>query len=71
MSRNSTTRPIGGDHGAALDVADNSHQIVQDIIALHGDQAPTAAAWCAFTAWCEGDDEEYRFWSRIFLRLRN
>jgi len=28
-------------------------------------------AWCAFEAWCEGDDEEYQFWLGIFHRLRN
>ncbi len=71
MSRKSTTRALGRNHSAALDAADDTHQIVQDIIALYGDQAPTAAAWCAFTAWCEGDDEDYLMWSGIFQRLRN
>jgi hypothetical protein len=71
MSRNSTNRAISRGQGAGLDVANNGHQIVQDTIIRYGDQAPTVAAWCAFAAWCEGQDEEYHFWSRIFLRLRN
>ncbi|NTJ63158.1 hypothetical protein G6M50_08140 [Agrobacterium rhizogenes] len=71
MSRNSINRAVSCEQSAALDAANNSHQIVQDTITRYGDQAPTVAAWCAFTAWCEGQDEEYHFWSRIFLRLRN
>jgi len=70
MSRNSTRAP-GCEQSVALGVADDSHKIVQDTITVYGDQAPTVVAWCAFTAWCECQDEEYHFWSRIFLRLRN
>jgi len=41
------------------------------MIALYGDCAPTAVAWCAFEAWCECEEEEYQFWLGIFHRLRN
>ncbi|MGG6898589.1 hypothetical protein [Rhizobium sp. BR 315] len=71
MSRNSTTRPSAGRFDDKSDAARNDHRIVYDTIALYGDVAPTAVAWCAFEAWCEGDEEEYRFWLGIFQRLRN
>jgi hypothetical protein len=69
LSRNSTIRAAGPT--TASDTARDHHQMVQDVITLYGDQAPTAAAWCAFIAWCEESDEDYRFWSDIFQRLRN
>jgi len=70
LSRNSTTRS-GGCFDCKSDTARNNHQIVHDTIALCGDSAPTTVAWCAFEAWCGGDDEEYQFWLGIFHRLRN
>jgi hypothetical protein len=28
-----------------------------------------AAAWCAFSAHCEGREEDYRFWLQVFKGL--
>ncbi|NTF91692.1 hypothetical protein [Rhizobium rhizogenes] len=39
------------------------------MIDLFGPAAVTAAAWCAFSAYCEADDIEYRFWFTVFDRL--
>jgi hypothetical protein len=70
LSRNSTTR-AGRRFDGKFDSARNDHRIAHDAIALYGDAAPTAVAWCAFEAWCEDNDEEYQFWLSIFHRLRN
>lgn len=37
--------------------------------ALHSDKAALAAAWCAFSARCDGRNEDYRFWLAVFIRL--
>lgn len=39
--------------------------------ALHGTAAVTAVAWFALTARCEGREEEFRFWVRVFRLLNN
>jgi|UPI000648F2AD hypothetical protein len=39
------------------------------MIDLLGPAAATAAAWCAFSAYCEADDIEYRFWLTVFIQL--
>ncbi|MFS8049175.1 hypothetical protein [Rhizobium sp. BR 314] len=39
------------------------------IIDLFGPAAVTAAAWCAFSAYCEAEDAEYRFWFSVFSQL--
>jgi hypothetical protein len=73
LSRNSTTRARAARNrfNGKSDGACDYHQIVHDMIALYGDCAPTAVAWCAFEAWCECEEEEYQFWLGIFHRLRN
>ena len=42
---------------------------MQAAIALYGPRAVTAAAHCAFAAWCDCREADYRFWFSIFLRL--
>ncbi|MBM7048441.1 hypothetical protein [Rhizobium lusitanum] len=39
------------------------------IIDLFGPAAITAAAWCAFSAYCEAEEVEYRFWFAVFSRF--
>jgi hypothetical protein len=36
---------------------------------LFGPSATTAAAWCALSAYCEADEEEYQFWFSVFREL--
>ncbi|CAH2396132.1 hypothetical protein MES5069_130070 [Mesorhizobium escarrei] len=38
--------------------------------ALWGKTAATAIAWCAFSAYCDGRTQEYRFWFRVFAYLQ-
>lgn len=42
---------------------------MQAAIALYGSRAVTAAAHCAWAAWCNNRETDYRFWFSIFLRL--
>lgn len=37
----------------------------------YGEQAKTAAAWCAFSARFDGRDGDYRLWFQVFKRLDN
>lgn len=71
MSQDSTTRSTGGRLGESHYEVHRAHQIVHNVMALYGEDAPTMAAWCALEAWCEDDKEEYDFWIGIFQRLRN
>ncbi|TPM24239.1 hypothetical protein [Mesorhizobium sp. B2-3-5] len=43
---------------------------VRATIELYGPDAATAAAWCALTANFDGRDDDYRFWCRVFSKLR-
>jgi hypothetical protein len=38
--------------------------------ALWGESAATAIAWCALSAHCDDDTQEYRFWFRVFAFLQ-
>ena len=38
--------------------------------ALWGQTAATAIAWCAFSMYCGGRTQEYRFWFRVFAHLQ-
>ncbi|WP_292237609.1 hypothetical protein [Mesorhizobium sp.] len=38
--------------------------------AFWGKTAPTAIAWCAVSAHCEGRTQEFRFWFRVFSYLQ-
>lgn len=49
----------GADSDTAMELA----------VELYGKEAVTAAAWCAFAAWSECRQEDYRFWFDIFKRL--
>jgi hypothetical protein len=40
-------------------------------ISLYGSKAPLAAAWCAFSAQCEGREDDFHFWLRVFKLLLN
>jgi hypothetical protein len=73
LSRNSRIDSISGSCARidGINAAGNQSEIVDNAIALYGADAPTAAAYCALDAWCEGDRDEYRLWLDIFRRLRN
>jgi hypothetical protein len=60
--------PVGAD---TIVNGRNRSEIVDRAIALYGGDAPTAAAYCALDAWCEGNRDEYHLWLDVFLRLRN
>lgn len=74
MSRNSRPHPMNGTcralSGAASDNEDN-FRITECAAALYGSDAPTAVAYCALEAWCEGNQDEYQLWLDVFRRLRN
>lgn len=38
---------------------------------LYGDEAATAAAYCALEAWTERRHSDYGFWFEVFLRLKD
>jgi hypothetical protein len=59
------------DDSLADDEGVRDAQMIAEALALYGGDAPTAIAYCALEAWSEGDQDEYRFWSRLFRRLRN
>lgn len=71
MFRNSaTTDAFERQTDAAGDQLRDS-RVVDYAMALYGEHAPTAAAFCALEAWHEGKKGEYEFWLRIFRQLRN
>lgn len=39
--------------------------------ALHGPSAITAVAWLALAARCEGSEEDFRFWVRVFREMND
>jgi len=39
-------------------------------MALWGESAVIAIAWCALSAHCDGDTQEYRFWFQVFACLQ-
>ncbi|RRI02380.1 hypothetical protein EH240_13055 [Mesorhizobium tamadayense] len=46
------------------------HEAAEDAKALWGESAVTAIAWCALSAHCYGDTQEYRFWFQVFAFLQ-
>lgn len=46
-------------------------RLVTEAIALFGENAPVAIAYCGLDAWFEGNADESRQWSRILHRLSN
>jgi len=71
LSRKLLSRAATDYLGGKLTAAHETHEIVQAAMALYGDSAPTAVAWCALDAWCEGDQEEYGFWLGVFRSMNN
>jgi hypothetical protein len=45
-------------------------QTAQTAQALWDESAATVIAWCALSAYCDGDTPEYRFWFRVFVLLQ-
>jgi len=44
--------------------------VIETAFALYGDEAATAAAYCALEAWTERRSSDYHFWFDVFLQLR-
>lgn len=43
----------------------------QHAVALYGEDAMTAVAYCALAAWCECQQNEYQFWSELFNQMHS
>jgi len=42
----------------------------QHAVAIYGQDAVTAVAYCALAAWCECQQAEYKFWSDLFNEMQ-
>ncbi|MFN7025782.1 MAG: hypothetical protein ACK4QP_14965 [Pseudorhizobium sp.] len=54
----------------ACDRQDDS-ELAAEALALFGEDAGTAVAYCGIDAWFEGSAAETQKWARIFARLKN
>lgn len=66
--------PASGEQCPRPDGFWQKHQqddMVEASIYLYGDEAATAAAYCALEAWTERRHSDYGFWFEVFLRLRD
>ena len=62
VSASARTR-VTSDEQSVVDAADVATR-------LWGESAVTAVAWCGLSAYCEGNDQECRFWFDVFVHLR-
>jgi len=44
---------------------------VETAISLYGNEAATAAAYCALDAWVERRRSDYNFWFDVFVELKH
>ncbi len=44
--------------------------VIETALSLYGNEAATAAAYCALDAWAERRRSDYHFWFDVFLQLK-
>lgn len=60
---------VGGANITLWSLADPD-AAVQAAVDVYGSSAATAAAYCALTAHFDGREDDYRFWSTVFSKVK-